>query len=82
MSTESTPNLVSPSDAGGFLGWGKSEANRDSGLHLGGTPVLRIRLIPPLPYRLSGGFGALTMFETLAKSFILRAPDLVRQPWY
>ena len=31
---------------------------------------------------LSGGFGALTMFETLAKSFILRAPDLVRQPWY
>ena len=31
---------------------------------------------------LSGGFGALTMFETLAKSFITNAPDLVRQTWY
>jgi flagellar biosynthesis protein FliQ len=31
---------------------------------------------------MTGGFGALSMFESLATSFIARAPELIRQPWY
>ncbi len=31
---------------------------------------------------LTGGFGALNMFETLAALFITHAPELVRQAWY
>jgi flagellar biosynthetic protein FliQ len=30
---------------------------------------------------LSGGFGALTLFEALARTFILQAPALVHQSW-
>lgn len=30
---------------------------------------------------MTGGFGALTLFESLARSFILRAPALVHQAW-
>lgn len=30
----------------------------------------------------TGGFGALYVFETLAKHFILNAPMLVHQTWY
>ncbi|MGE4481089.1 flagellar biosynthetic protein FliQ [Acidocella sp.] len=31
---------------------------------------------------LGGGFGALSMFEALARDFIMRAPMLVHQTWY
>jgi flagellar biosynthesis protein FliQ len=31
---------------------------------------------------LTGGFGALNMFETLATLFITHAPELVHQAWY
>ncbi|OYV38690.1 MAG: hypothetical protein B7Z80_09345 [Rhodospirillales bacterium 20-64-7] len=31
---------------------------------------------------LTGGFGALGMFETLAIRFILHAPALAHQPWH
>ncbi|MBU6418134.1 MAG: flagellar biosynthetic protein FliQ [Proteobacteria bacterium] len=30
----------------------------------------------------TGGFGALGVFEALAKDFIINAPALVHQPWY
>lgn len=30
----------------------------------------------------TGGFGALGVFEALARNFILTAPALVHQPWY
>ena len=30
----------------------------------------------------TGGFGALGVFEALAKDFITNAPALVHQPWY
>jgi len=31
---------------------------------------------------LAGGFGLLGGFERLASTFIIHAPDLLRQPWY
>jgi flagellar biosynthesis protein FliQ len=31
---------------------------------------------------ITGGFGALNMFEGLATHFITHAPELVRQAWY
>ncbi|MBB5373727.1 flagellar biosynthetic protein FliQ [Acidocella aromatica] len=31
---------------------------------------------------LTGGFGALNIFETMATLFITHAPTLVRQSWY
>jgi flagellar biosynthesis protein FliQ len=30
----------------------------------------------------TGGFGALGVFEALARNFIINAPSLVHQPWY
>lgn len=30
----------------------------------------------------TGGAGMLSMFEALAKDFIINAPSLVHQPWY
>ncbi|MDE2238972.1 MAG: flagellar biosynthetic protein FliQ [Rhodospirillales bacterium] len=30
----------------------------------------------------TGGFGALGVFEALARNFIINAPALVHQPWY
>ncbi|HTQ70607.1 MAG TPA: flagellar biosynthetic protein FliQ [Acidocella sp.] len=31
---------------------------------------------------LTGGFGALGLFEALARNFIMQAPALVHQSWY